>query len=58
MLGYEALVWAQLAEEAKALADRVDNLGLKRTMVVIAMRYEVMALLVVLKQTEQNPPSS
>ena len=58
MLGYEALVWAQLAEEAKALADRVDNPGLKRTMVVIAMRYEVMALLVVLKQTEQNPPSS
>jgi hypothetical protein len=54
MHSYEAHVWAQLAEEARASADRVDDPDLKRTMIVIAMRYEIMALLVVLKQTQPS----
>jgi hypothetical protein len=44
MPSYEVSLWAQLAEQARAIADRVDNPGLKRTMLVIAMRYDVMAL--------------
>ena len=43
MPSYEALVWAQLAEEAGAVADRIDYPDLKRTMLAIALRCEAMA---------------
>jgi hypothetical protein len=43
MPSYEALIWAQLAEEALVAASQMSDPGLKGALLVVAARYALMA---------------